>query len=89
MAEPKIIQGSNPVAIPSIETIVEDAVAGKISTGEAITWLYQHSQDAHQTLTDYFAGLSIGSLVAQGKTAEQVALESYGIASEMMKVRTE
>lgn len=77
--------------IPSIEQIIEDLMAGSITKSQAITWLLQHAQDAHQDLRDYFAGQVVMglSIKREGKTDEHDAINAYRLADAMMKARGE
>ena len=50
--------------IPSIETIVEDLVAGKITKSQAVTWLSAHAEYAARDLRDDFAAAALQGLVA-------------------------
>jgi len=78
--------------IPTIETIVEDLMEGKITKQQALAWLYQHAEDACASLRDDFAASVIGSLVVsdirQDFTTEQDATYAYSVADAMMDART-
>jgi len=50
--------------IPSIETIVEDLTAGKITKSQAVTWLYVHAEGATNEVRDYFAAAALQGLIA-------------------------
>jgi hypothetical protein len=82
--------------IPTIETIVEDLAAGRITKQEAIGWLNQHAQDAGYCLRDEFAGKAMQGILAanfsvDGASADTdnnaVAQHSYDIADAMLKRR--
>lgn len=77
--------------IPTIETIVEDLMAGTITKQQAIGWLYQHAEDAGLTLRDDFAASVIGHLVCaevrQDFTTEKDAAYAYDVADAMMEAR--
>lgn len=54
--------------IPSIETIIEDLMAGSIKKHQAITWLLQHSENANQDLRDFFASGVCAAMVSTIRT---------------------
>lgn len=56
--------------IPTIETIVEELIAGTMSKLEAIGWLHAHAEDAGQDLRDAVA-MSAGWLHAHAEDAEK------------------
>lgn len=61
--------------IPTIETIVEDLAAGKITKAQAIAWLHQHAEDAYRTLRDDFAAAALqGLLASQDQASIRAAL---------------
>jgi hypothetical protein len=89
--------------IPTIETIIEDLIAGRITKPAAITWLLQHAEDAHADLRDHFASQCVAGLLANSGgpvqhspmsgwdfcncTPNNVAQTAYGMADAMMKAR--
>jgi hypothetical protein len=54
--------------IPSIETIIEDLIAGNITKAQAITWLYQHAEGSANEVRDMFAGQVCAAMVSTIKT---------------------
>ena len=74
--------------IPSIETIIEDLLAGTITKPQAISWLHQHAQDACEGLRDGFA-VAILPHVLQNESgfSDVAAKKAYEYADEMMKAR--
>lgn len=88
--------------IPSIETIVEDLVAGRITKSQAVTWLYAHAEGATQELRDHFAAAVIQGMMANSLKLEASlkfpdwdltiaahATESYQVADAMIEARKE
>lgn len=77
--------------IPAIEQIIEDLINNTISISQAITWLHQHTEDAHRDLRDEFAGQALNGLMAGGypNAAASDALPgiAYDVADKMMKAR--
>ncbi len=75
--------------IPSIETIVEDLLEGKITRQQAIGWLYQHAEGAANDLRDHFASLSMHADLSSGEsvTAIEVAEAAYKMADAMLAER--
>lgn len=61
--------------IPSIETIVEDAIAGRITASQAVTWLHQHAADALYDLRDQFAGQALAAIIAKSQWERATAVE--------------
>lgn len=78
--------------IPTIETIVNDVVAGKITQTQAIAWLNKHAEDANLELRDQFAASVIGHLVCsemrQDNTTDQDARYAFKVADAMMAARS-
>lgn len=50
--------------IPTIETIVEDLLAGTITKQQAIALLHQHAEDAYRELRDEIAVRALQGLLA-------------------------
>ena len=87
--------------IPTIETIVEDLIAGKITKSQAVTWLLQHADDAHGDLRDYFAGKALQGFISAmphmgtlrshtGEVNEEsIAAQCFAFADAMLAERTE
>lgn len=62
--------------IPSIETIVEDLLAGTITKQQALAWLFEHAEDAAYDLRDHFAAEAMNAELASssfGEAAERLA----------------
>lgn len=80
--------------IPSIETIVEDLLAGSITKQQAIAWLNQHAEDAGYCLRDELAGRAMqGLLTAETQDYnhgpdEKLIAHAYKLADLMLKERT-
>ena len=79
--------------IPSIETIVEDLLSGVITKQRAITWLYQHAEDASYEMRDSFACAALASIQADYSRRDfnpipQVATRAYELADAMMAERS-
>lgn len=85
--------------IPTIETIVEDLIAGKITKSQAVTWLHQHAENAHRDLRDYFAGKALQGILANEderrdgrgtglSTHEGCAMSAYHYADAMLAERS-
>jgi len=79
--------------IPSIETIVEDLAAGKITKSQAVTWLYAHAEGAANELRDQFAAAALPAIIAatgnfegRDKIADNVSLAFYH-ADAMLEAR--
>lgn len=77
--------------IPSIETICEDLVAGRITVQQAVGWLHQHAEGAANDLRDHFAGLALAGRMQQDDTGlsvphvlPRIAAECYLIADAML-----
>lgn len=75
--------------IPSIEQIIEDLMAGSITKSQAITWLLQHAQDAHQDLRDYFAAKAMQGFCTKSSDVSGIVKTAYEVADAMMKARGE
>ena len=80
--------------IPSIETIVEDVVIGRITKSQAVTWLYAHAEGAANDLRDHFAAHVIDSCMKNatgGTTSKEItdhaAGMAYLIADAMLEAR--
>jgi hypothetical protein len=88
--------------IPSIETIVQDLAAGKITKSQAVTWLHAHAEGAANELRDHFAAAALTGFLTNDsmisaavrtasafkRTPEQVtAIKCYTFANAMMEVR--
>lgn len=78
--------------IPSIETIVEDLVAGKITKSQAVTWLHAHAEGAANDLRDQFAAAALPELIREALDLNHVkwdatAGHAYIIADAMMEAR--
>lgn len=84
--------------IPTIETIVEDLLAGTISKQQALAWLFQHAEDAGRDLRDDFAAAALAGLlprrwgnddgVLPSNIHELWAKGAYQTADAMLKERT-
>ncbi len=75
--------------IPSIETIAEDLAAGRITTAQAIAWLYQHAEGATDDLRDHFAAQAIIAYHSDGNfsSPEDTANWCYSMADAMLEAR--
>lgn len=83
--------------IPSIETIVEDLLAGSITKQQAIAWLYEHAEGSANELRDLFAGNAMQSQfidVTWNETGgvkssefKAIAQASYMMADAMLEAR--
>lgn len=77
--------------IPTIETIVEDLMAGKIAKSQAVTWLYAHAEGAANDLRDHFAAAALQGIIrhpdAIGESEETIAVWSYKAADAMLEAR--
>jgi hypothetical protein len=74
--------------IPSIETIIEDLIAGQCTAAQAMAWIAQHMENAD--LRDHFAGLAMQGDKANPngfETPENIAVYAYEIADAMLKAR--
>lgn len=57
--------------IPTIETIVEQLLAGECTKSQAINWLHMHAEDAGRDLRDEFAGQALAGLFADALIAHR------------------
>jgi hypothetical protein len=77
--------------IPTIETIVEDLLAGAITKQQALAWLHQHAEDAFRDLRDEFAmhamAGALGGVPGQHLAPTALAQDSYQHADAMLKER--
>ena len=75
--------------IPSIKTIAEDLAAGRITTAQAIAWLYQHTEGATDDLRDHFAAQAIIAYHSDGNfsSPEDAANWCYSMADAMLEAR--
>jgi hypothetical protein len=74
--------------MPTIETIIEDLLEGKISKPMAITWLLQHAEGAHRDLRDYFAAKAMQGLISHMNVNEKIVPSlSYKVADGMIEAR--
>lgn len=77
--------------IPSIETIVEDLVAGRIAKIQAVLLLQAHAEGATNELRDHFASQVIAGIMAHSHSAYQDANDlsagAYIFADAMMEAR--
>lgn len=79
--------------IPTIETIVEDVLAGRITRQQAIEWLHQHAEQAGRDLRDEFAVMALTAAAQDerdnptSKTYEAVAIRAYHYADAMIAQR--
>ena len=77
--------------IPSIETIAEDLAAGRITTAQAIAWLYQHAEGATDDLRDHFAANAItGCLPGSAFSTGELQIKAqwaYRMADAMLSER--
>lgn len=83
--------------IPTIETIVEDLKAGKITASQAVSWLHQHAQGTASELRDMFAGFALQGMLCNGFMPAQVLRNgvprasyteaAYELADAMLKAR--
>lgn len=83
--------------IPTIETIIEDLLAGKISKAQAVSWLYVHAEDAGSSLRDDFAGQAMQAMITKSngqdttggkKGVPLVAQYAYEYADAMLAERS-
>lgn len=61
--------------IPSIETIVEDLLAGKIAKSQAVTWLYAHAEGAANDLRDHFAAAALQGYSSNARVMDKAINE--------------
>lgn len=77
--------------IPTIETIIEDLLAGTITKQQAVTWLHMHAEDAYRTLRDDFAAAALTGLMSNPVGAHhhhaKLAEFAYMSADAMLKAR--
>ena len=81
--------------IPTIETIVENLLAGTLDKSLAITWLHQHAADAGRDLRDEFAAAALIGVMqicdkhhgADETYEPYFARLSYEIADAMLHAR--
>ena len=75
--------------IPSIETIAEDLAAGRITTAQAIAWLYQHAEGATDDLRDHDAAQALIANHSDGNysSPEDTANWCYSMADAMLEAR--
>lgn len=79
--------------IPTINTIVEDLLAGKITKHQAIEWLNQHAEGAIDELRDAFALAALQGLCADRHHADTqgrpriMAVMAYECADAMLERR--
>lgn len=84
--------------IPTIETICEDLKAGKITVGQAVSWLHQHAEGSANESRDMFAAMAMQGLLANSyndgehkplslATALDVSEMAYRQADAMLKAR--
>lgn len=81
--------------IPTIETIVNDLLAGKITKQQAIEWLNQHAESAGRELRDDFAAAALAQafMYSDRHHIEEFAIEdaarvAYALADAMCVART-
>lgn len=66
--------------IPSIETIVEDLLAGRMTAATAIEYLHMHAEDAGRTLRDDFAAAALQGWLTSfgpGDAAKPASVASF------------
>lgn len=82
--------------IPTIETIIEDLLAGTITKQQAIGWLHQHAEGAANELRDCFAAAALPACIEMCGTdhrepgvslADHFASQAYLCADAMLKAR--
>lgn len=77
--------------IQSIETIVEDLAAGKITKSQAVTWLHAHAEGAANELRDEFAAAALPEVIKVGIANDNKPIEdarlAYAIADAMLEAR--
>lgn len=78
--------------IPTIQTIIEDLLAGTIDKSQAINWLHAHADGSANELRDHFAGLAMqayssDALCRRTATQKEIAASSYLIADAMLAER--
>lgn len=74
--------------IPTIETIVEDLLAGTIDKQQALAWLHQHAEDAYRELRDDFAAAALSGLLGGGlRSGAADAATAYRYADAMLRQR--
>lgn len=74
--------------IPTIETIVEDLLAGKITAATAVNWLNQHAEDAIYEMRDSFACAALSNAYAQNEDdCYKTAQWAYQVADAMLFAR--
>jgi hypothetical protein len=79
--------------IPTIETIIEDLLADKISKSQAVNWLHQHAEGPIEDLRDHFAGQALAGMGTwvPGRRINGEMLESSGslLSPETREARAE
>lgn len=79
--------------IPTIETIVEDLLAGSITKQQALAWLFMHAEGSANELRDYFAAKATDEDIAEhgqhllGKYQNWREVARYRHADAMLKAR--
>jgi hypothetical protein len=77
--------------IPTIETIVEALLEGKISKQQAFAWLNQHAESTGRDLRDDFAACALQGMLAcpiqPQSGADMYARDAYALADAMLKAR--
>lgn len=76
--------------IPTIETIVEDLIAGTITKQQAIAWLYLHAEGMANDLRDHFAAQVIPVLMQTSNNSTSMDNDAdlaYKMADAMMVAR--
>lgn len=72
--------------IPSIETIIEDLLAGSITKQQAITWLHMHAEDAGRDLRDAFAMAALTGELASTSTVASASACAEAAAAQGVPV---
>ena len=74
--------GRESAMIPTIESIVEGICDGTITKSQAVSWIYQHAEDAHRELRDEFAMSAMQGIVANDSIMETTARSVKGMGNQ-------
>ncbi len=71
--------------IPTIETIIEELLAGKIEKWQAINWLNAHAEDAVNELRDHFAAQALPGIITHAVGDQTASLVQYRSGGEIWR----
>ena len=77
--------------IPSIETIIEDLLAGTIDKQQALSWLNQYAEGPLADLRDEFASRALQGILSGCVSYDRdlVVISAFELADAMLKHRGE